>query len=269
MIHCRVAAELTGCPGHMSFFLRMSSIASRWLKISEETLMKFANLGGPEALLRCRGDFVRVAQGGIVYFLVRPMRWLNIKSVALVQWLPDKSRPQPQADLHDPACGNELAVSIWLLCHIISFEHGLQNAPEPSWTSRWFIVDLTCENNYHWCVYWLGKNSPLTLHFNKPSHIARCSPPLQWWGVVWRWIVPERSSQLQKCARAISSRFCFCRHLYIITTYHTIQICWNIERRTQLSNAFHGWSMLFQSFSCIVIYVGDWIYGIEGGHILL
>ena len=247
MIHCRVTAELTGCPGHMSFFLRMSSIASRWLRISEETLMKFVNLGGPEALLRRRGDFVRVAGWNCLFpGPTNAMIKLNIKSVA-VQWLFDKSRPQPHADLHDPARGNELAVSIWLLCHIISFERRLQNAPEPSWTSRWFIVDLTCENNYHWCVYWLGKNSALTLHFNKPSHIARCSPPLQWWGVVWRWIVPERSSQLQKCARAISSRFCFCRHHYIITTYHTIQICWNIERRTQLP-------MLFMGDQCFFMY---------------
>lgn len=67
MIHCRATAELIGCPGHMSFFLRMSSIASRWLKISEETLMKFANLGGPEALLRRRGDFVRVARWNCLF----------------------------------------------------------------------------------------------------------------------------------------------------------------------------------------------------------
>lgn len=56
-------------------------------------------------------------------------------------------------------------------------------------------------------------------------------------------------STTKMCQGHLITLFFFGRHHYIITTYHTIQICWNIERRTQLSNAFHGWSMPFHVLS--------------------
>lgn len=209
MTHCRVTAEFTGCPGHMSFFLRMSSIASRWLKISEETLMKFANLGGPEALLRRRGDFVRVARWNCLFpgptnAMIKHQKCRCCSMIIWQESATTLSRPAwSGTQLVNLATMSYHLIWAWVAeCPGTLLNHQMVHSRPAKIT----IIDV-------WVL--AGKNGPLNLHFNKPSHIAdiaRCSPPLQWWGVVWRWIVPERSSQLQKCARAISSRFCFCRH---------------------------------------------------------